>query len=219
MSLRVVFHRETACGNDIGPVGVARDFDGAVVLPLVGVADFGIEGGEFFERFLFGVVAHPRQRLDVVMEREQDVFHHLLHARFGFGRKSLLDVFLAEGFAEIVVGGFDATFPVRLHLGGALQVFLIEREILLHEGRRERRRGGKQNLPGEISFPVGDRSFFELLLKFFEEFWLIDVDRHVRAEAQRVEISLPVETGCEFLNVIERHLVIGGVWDRGERRC
>src|SRR5664280_3460520 len=80
----VIVHGELRPGHDSVKVRVASDDNVAVVLPLVGISYFDVEGGYLFHRLLLGVGSHPVQAVDGVPHRGQYVLHHLLRARLGF---------------------------------------------------------------------------------------------------------------------------------------
>ena len=67
----VVGDAEAAAGDDVRPEGVAPDAHAAVVLPLVGIADLGVEGGELLQRLGLGSRAHPVEPADGVAHGQQ----------------------------------------------------------------------------------------------------------------------------------------------------
>ena len=64
----VVLDVEAASRHHVVPVRVTPDADGAVVLPLVGITDLGIEGGELLERPRLRGGAHPVEVPDGVAD-------------------------------------------------------------------------------------------------------------------------------------------------------
>src|ERR1017187_5525800 len=130
----VVFHDEMSAGEIVFEESTGADIDRAVVLPVVGIADLGIEGGDLGHRSLLGLVAHPRAAENVVPHSQKQVPHHLLRARLGLRREIFFRIPLAQGFTQELIGGFHATLPAGLYLCLAAQVLAEESEILLDDG-------------------------------------------------------------------------------------
>src|ERR1700677_927799 len=189
----IIAHRKTARRHHVVPEEIARNVDAAVILPAIRIADLWVEGRKLEQRFLFGLVAHPGEGQNIVVQRRENVVHHFLHPRFRFRGKCLFHVLLAQRLAQVRVGRFHATLPARLHLGRALQVFLIECEIFLDEGRGKAGRSGTQQVPGQIRLPVFQRSLLKLPLDFLQELGLIDVYLRSGIEPLGLKINGPVE--------------------------
>ena len=136
-------------------MGVAIDLDAAVVLPLVGISHLGRELRQLVQGFRLGIVAHPGKRLDVIVQRQQNIFYQPLNAGLCFRWKNLFNIFLAQRLAQIGVGRFHATLPARLHLLGPGQILAIKRKIFVDEGSRKIWRGRPQHVPFQIRLPVG----------------------------------------------------------------
>ena len=82
---------------------------------------------------------------------------HFERAGFGFGRKILLHVDLAERFAESPVGGLSAAFPARLNFLGAGQRLAAEVELFGDKFLWKRLRGGVEQVPAQINLPIIER--------------------------------------------------------------
>ena len=90
------------------------DLEGAVVFPLVGIADLHGEVGELFLGPGLGGVAHPVEGGDVLAKGDLKVLYkleHLLLAAFG---EVFFDVHLADSFAEDAVGDGHCALPAGL---------------------------------------------------------------------------------------------------------
>jgi hypothetical protein len=117
--------------------GVSLNLNFAVLLPIIGIDDFWIEGGDFCHRPLFGLIAHPRTAEDVIPHSGENIPHHFLRARLRLGREVFSRIFLSQGLAEELICRLNATFPARLHLRLTPQIFAEESEVLFHDGSGE----------------------------------------------------------------------------------
>ena len=128
------------------PQGVERvrasiDLEERIIAPFVGVTNLDRHRGQFFQRFLFGRLVHPLQRLDSIAQRFLQVVDQLERARFCFRREIIGNVKFPERFANFGVRGNDNTFPARLDLLGSPQRRLFEVEIFVDEISRKFGRG------------------------------------------------------------------------------
>ena len=62
----IIVLNEFSSSDRVLEEGVPTNSDVAVIFPLVGISDLGIEGGDLGHRLFFGVVAHPRTAENVV---------------------------------------------------------------------------------------------------------------------------------------------------------
>src|ERR1700674_796569 len=136
--LTVVFHNKTPAGKIVFKKRIPANVNLAVVLPLIGIANFGIEGGDFGHRPLLSFVAHPRPAENVVPHGGENIAYHFLRPSFRLWWKVFFGVFLPQGLAQELVSRFHASLPARFHLGLAPQVFAEESKILFHYGSGER---------------------------------------------------------------------------------
>src|SRR5579859_132494 len=89
-------------------------------------------------------------------EGRADVIYYRLGAGAGLGRKRLCNVGLSEGFAEIAVGLAQAALPARQQRARAAEA-RTEREVFLHERRRQPRRRGRDGVVPEVRAPRRER--------------------------------------------------------------
>lgn len=147
---------------DILPVGEGRvDFERGVVLPLVGVADFYAESGEFLAGAHLGRVAHPVELVDVLAEGRAEILHQGHHAGLVLGGEELLDVHFAYGLAQGAVGNGHGTFPAGTGLllarhRAAVEVERCGVEVIVQVGCC-----GVEVLRCQVVAQVFDRSGFD----------------------------------------------------------
>ncbi len=177
------------------------DFDAGVVAPLLGIADLVADHGQLFFGGLLGVVAHPGQRLDVVAQRFFERGNQLVHAVFGRGREVLLDPVLTHGFAECAIGHAGALLPARFRFLLAAESFREEVEVLVKEGFRQQAGLSVQHVPAQIALPGVDRLAGNEAAESLEEVRRADVQRVEVADADLLEVRVPVEGGRQLVKV------------------
>src|SRR5579864_7895383 len=153
-------------------VRAAIDFERGVIAPLIGIADLDGEGFEFFDGCFARGRAHPRKSLQVVAERGEEIVDEVESAGFGFRREILLDVNLAESFANLLIHGGSAPLPARADFLGAGQDAAIESKIFLYEGVGEQSRGTIEQTPAVIGLPVRERDASQQAIERFEKIGL-----------------------------------------------
>ncbi len=164
--------------------------------------------GEFFQRFLFGRLVHPFERLDSIAQRRFQIVDQLERTRFCFRREIFRHVKFAERFPDGLVGRNHDAFPARLDLFRAAQSRIVEIEVLVHEVFRELGGGGVDKVPAQISFPIVDRGVRESCAGDFEEVRLMNVDVARLDKIDFFEVIGPVPIRRERLQVGLRHFVV-----------
>src|SRR5206468_12033841 len=97
-------------------------------------------------------------------------------ARFRFRRAIIGDIKCPERFADGPISRNDNTFPARLDLFRATKDAVLEIEILVYEIIGKFGRGGVDEMPAQIRFPIVDWCGRESGVGRFEEFRLLHVD-------------------------------------------
>ena len=133
---------------------IGHNFHRAVVAPNVGIADFVTNGVQLGQRLLLGFGAHPIQLLNTQRHSVFDAPGHVHRGSFQFGRERFAHVCLSQGFSEIAVNVAHATFPARLKLFGAAQVFAVKVEVFIYEGSGQIWRAGIGDMKPKIGLPV-----------------------------------------------------------------
>ena len=134
--------------------------------------------------------------------------HHLNGASLAVGREGAVDVSLAQRFAEIAVGGADATPPARALLFGAGQGAGEEIEILIDDRFVQVRGRAVNHLPAHVGLPVVERMLGEQLFFGAEEIGRGDDVMVAGRSLHRFQISVPVDGGREFADLGQGHLVV-----------
>ena len=112
----------------------------AVIAPAIGITNLVCHGVQLDDRLLFRRVAHPRERIDVLLHRRFDFADHLQRLFFRRGAEGFLHECFAQHFPEIAVRVLDAPAPPRLQLLRASQRRPVECEVFAHKRTREHRR-------------------------------------------------------------------------------
>src|SRR5207249_1934244 len=99
--------------------------------------------------------------LDVGIESGFDGVNHLNGAGLALGRESAVDVGLAQGIAEIAVGGADAAAPARLLFFSPGQRVCEEVEVFVDDGLVQKPRSAMNYLPAQVGLPVIERLLIE----------------------------------------------------------
>ena len=136
---------------------VARDADGAVVAPLVGIADLvrRCRAVSASACCLVASLIHGSWRRSASMAFSISWVMASARALVS-GGEGLGDEDLAQRFAQVAIHVAHAALPARLHLGDAAQVLAVEIEVGIHEGRREVGRLSVRQVPAQVGLPVGD---------------------------------------------------------------
>ena len=123
---------------------------------------------------LLGVVAHPGEALNVLIQRFLQRVDHLEHARLAVGAERCFDVALAQSLAERAVDQIDAALPAILILflpGQRLAHF----EVGVDEWLREPRRSAAQHMPAHIGLQRIERQRRDHAVHLLEEIRIGDV--------------------------------------------
>ena len=191
---------------------VAVHLHARVVAPLLRVSDLVADHRQLFFRSLLGVVAHPRQSLDVVAQRLLQRRHQLVHARLGLGRKVLLHPVLAHCLAKFPVGQGRTLLPARLRLFLSIQSPCKEGEIFVEKRLRQARCLSVQNVPAKIALPRLQRLALQQPVQRLE----VIRSRHVQtievANPDAREVHVPIEVRSQLLKVANRVNVIPVRW-------
>ena len=110
----------------------------------------------------------------MVAEDGFDVFHQVIHAGAGFGRKILFDIKLAEGFADVRVNHMGGALPAGFLLGLAAENRAVEGERFGFCGGVEIGRGGVQDMPAQVGFPILQRALLHQRVQGGEKVGLMD---------------------------------------------
>ena len=137
--------REAA--RDVVEVARARDVDGGVVLPAIGVADLDTEGAELFEGALLGGRGPPVKAFESVVHGGKNIRNHLGGTLLGLRREVSLDVLLTERLTEEFVGLDGAACGTGFELGDPGKLVAVEVEAGVDEGRRETGGEGAEEVP------------------------------------------------------------------------
>ena len=159
------------------------------------------------QRLLFRFRTHPVQISDALAHRVFDAAHHIERAGFHVRSEGLAHVNLAQGFTEVGVRVLHASFPTRLHVFHAPQVFAVEVKILLYKLRRQIRSSGIDDVITQICFPVRDRRAFQLGIDFPEKIRSRDIEDFKTRIPQFFVVDGPVEVRHELGQVCHFHLV------------
>jgi hypothetical protein len=122
----------------------------AVVAPLVRIANLVSDCAQLAARLLACVVAHPRERRDVLAQGGFNRRDHGERVGFGLGAERFCDIRFAERLAEVAIGVFDAAFPPWTQLRSAAQRGAVEAEVLVHKCGRQHRRVRAKQLPAQV---------------------------------------------------------------------
>src|SRR5690606_6261965 len=105
--------------------------------PLVGVADLVVDRLDLLHRLRPGLVAHPREARQRLLEGALDPADQVEGDVLALAGEGALDVELAERVLEGAVGVGGAALPAGLELLLALEGLAVEGEALVDEGLRE----------------------------------------------------------------------------------
>ena len=198
---QVVRHVPGAGGAQVLVVAQGRiDGEGAVVLPLVRVADLHGEGGELLAGLGLGGVGHPVQGVDVLAEGDLQILHQVEHLLLGALREELGNVHLADGLAEDAVGHAHGALPARFLLGDAAHLGAEEVEAGGVEVVGQGARGAAEQLTGEVVLEDFDLGVLEELAEALEvgrllhdDLVQVGGDVHGLAEGLEVEARVGLE--------------------------
>ncbi|MNH16795.1 hypothetical protein D3C79_764450 [compost metagenome] len=202
----VPVHRLAEAGQVVGvfegagPLQVAHqivlaDLDGAVILPLVRVADLGPELGEFGQGLGLGGRRHPVQLLDALAVGGAQVLHQLLHAGLGLGREVALHIELADRLTQQIVKHPERTLPGGALLGGTAQGGAEEGEVLAVGLAVEIGGVIGDEVPLEVGLPVADRGLLHQAVEGRQIAGLADHQAALASEAGLAKIGIPVDGG------------------------
>ena len=117
-----------------------RDGDGAVVAPLVGIADLIGDALKFQQRLFFRRGAHPGEPFDLALHGRLDVFGHGESARFRFRSECFVDEHVAQASPSVWSTSCSQRFQRGCMAGHAAQVIVEEIEVGLRRMADERKR-------------------------------------------------------------------------------
>ena len=156
---QVVVDVEPARRDDVRPSTTSRLIgDAAVVLPLVGIADLRVERRELLERAAAWSPALIQSSPWIVSRMAASRFLTISCMRaLASGGKYFSTYFLPSASpssssvdsTQRFQRGFISVAPARYAA--------VEREVLVDERLRQRRRGRVEQVPLEVGLPVGDR--------------------------------------------------------------
>ncbi len=102
-------------------------------MPGLRIADSDIERGELGLGLRLGRRIHPGERFDALAESSNDIGHHRLRLRLGFGREIALRVDLADRVAQKSVHHAHAALPARTLLRRAGKHLAEKSKALISE--------------------------------------------------------------------------------------
>ncbi len=189
------------------------DLQFRVVGPLVGIADFHVERGEFLVGVLLRGVAHPFLRVDALAEGHLQVLHERFHLLFRGGREVAVAIHLAEGLAHCALHLVRGALPERIVLFAARHRLAEEVEVGLANLVGEQSGGSRNHVPLHVGAQVVGGHGGHQLVGSFDELGLSDDDfLHILAlDALGVGHLLKREVGQQRLHLGQRHLVVVGL--------
>ena len=200
-------HFELVAALDVAGEVAGLHVVGAVVAPLVRVADLVDDGGQFLLRLLLGLGAHPVEFVDVLLHRVFDLARHVQRFLLQLGRERAADEFLAQRFAQLVVDQGHAALPARLLLLHAAQGLAEEVEVFVVEPRRQHRRHVAPHLPAQVGARGGHVVRLQHLAERLEERRFRHVESGQVALPRLVQVGMPVEARRQGLQAFRIDLV------------
>ncbi len=196
----------------IGPQKVAHeiaahDLKQTIVAPLVGVADFVAYGVELDLGLLLGLLGHPGQGFDVLVERQFQSVHHFQHALLAVSPKGKLNILLSQGFSQCPVRGIHASLPARLdfRLSGER---LVHFKVGIDKWLGEPGGGIVQQVPGDIGFQRSERLGLQQAVDLLEKFRVRNVQfRNIR-DAHGRQITSQIQVRRQGRSFLPAHLMV-----------
>src|SRR5665647_582468 len=112
---------ERASVHEVRCIRTLFNFERAVVLPLVGIADLLVERSELDQCLLPRRLVHPVSLSNAVADYGPKILDHLRRLGLCFGRECDLYVLATKRFAEHSISRLETTLPPRLHRSRASQ--------------------------------------------------------------------------------------------------
>ena len=208
---QLVGRRPYVGGLHVLPVaGLRIDGQRIELLPLVGIADLHLEGGQLLAGADLRLVGHPLQRVDVLAQCGLEVLHQLQHALLILFGEVLPDVHLAHGHVEDAVGGGHGALPAGtgLLLAGHLTAEEVERRSV--EIVAQIAAGRAQVLGGQIAAQLLDRELFQQAVYGVEHLGLADDHPVGVLHAQNLEVGIPLHGVVAALQIGVAHRIVVG---------
>ncbi len=171
---------------------ITADLQAGVITPLFGVTHAHGQAGHLGLGAGLGLRRHPRERVDALGEGGDDVLRHLVRAFLGLGVEVLLDVTLADRFADGMVGVVHCTLPAVALLRRAAQRGAVEGEAGIGEFLRQVGSGAVQRVEGQVILPDIQRLGGDQLGQAGHGLGLPDDEVLLLAQRGRVEEGVPV---------------------------
>ena len=181
---------------------------------MIGISDLGRELVDLLERFLFGLGAHPIERLDIRLIGFEQVRDQQVRFGLGLGRKIFRDIELAQRFADRSVEEMDAAGLAVELFGVSAQDLAVEIEIRVVETLGQIGGDVVEVMNREVIAPDRDRRFGKDLSELRESRLLRDDDHPLALGALEryvglLEIDVPGEIGGQFQEIRDRHRIVG----------
>ena len=181
-----------------------------VVLPDVRVPDLRGEHLELGVRLLLGLVRHPVQTVDRLLEGREQVVDEFEHARLVLRREVLSHVLLAEGLSDHALHEVDAALPAGAHLRHPAQHLAVEVEGGLHGLLGQQSRERAEDPPAQVRPPVLQRDLLQQLRVGLGVVGLGDVEcLDAIDDTDTSQVGVPVVAGGEIGQFTEAVLVVG----------
>ena len=142
------------------------------------------------------------------VHRRLDLVHHLLRALLALGAERLLHERAPERLAHEAVDRLGAALPARLELRRARQRLAVEREVLVDERLRQRRRRLVHEVPPQVRLPLRHRRRRQHLVQRREEVGRRHVDRRDLGNAHLLQVRLPIPLRRRLLDARQIDAVI-----------
>src|SRR5690242_6070921 len=133
------------------------------------MADFLSEAIELGEGLGASGIGHPVEFLQSIAEDVLQIADQLNHAGASGGRKVFIDEQFAEGFANFCVNDAGGTLPARLLDFLVPEDLTVESERFVFGGGMKVRSCSPQNVPTEISNPIGEWTFVDEFVERVEK--------------------------------------------------
>ena len=208
----IVGHIPGAGTAQILKIGLGRiDVEGAVILPLVGIADLDGEGCELLMRLDLGGVAHPVERINVLAKGGTQVLHEGDHLLLGSLREIALDIHLADGFAENAVRDAHRPLPTGFLLLGPGHLAAEEVPGSGIEVIAQGSGGMLDKLPEHIVLQDSEVGIGEDVIESFEERRLADDDLLLRGNVPSLEVLVEEYGGIGRNDRLRRHRIVSSL--------
>ena len=180
----------------------------AVILPLVGIAHFHVEGIQFLLCHLLRLVAHPILYGNAFAQCHLQVADQRLHALLGCGWEETFGVQLSQRLAQHTAHGIHSAFPSRTVLSLATHCCAVEGEVQLAALVVDVRAGHIQCVPQIHVLQGLGRFLLQHLLHLVQGSGLSHADFLHALHAEVREVCVPVYAGELFLQFLVRQFVV-----------